>query len=229
VSLDSSGDLLYRRSEKERVTTAPLRETLASLILMEARLDRYDVLLDPMCGSGTFSLEGAGIMLKRPAGARRDFAFTAWPAFSEPAFNHMKKSAPEGPAADGAAPIVYASDSDPAAVEAARENIEAAGLSRFVDLQRRDFFREPVPVPPGKRCLVAVNPPYGRRLGDDSEGLYRALGACMRRWYGECGYAVITPSLEHEKILSLGYDRKISFVHGGIRVAVIIRDGPGRP
>ena len=225
LSLDSSGELLYRRNEKIHVAAAPLRETLASLILMEAGVEGYDVILDPMCGSGTFSLEGAGILLKRVPGEKRSFAFMKWPCFSEPAFNHLLKVSRSQMLEKNPVPFVFASDVDQLAVENTRRNLSDAGLERAVDLRQRDFFHEPIPVPPDARCLVVLNPPYGPRLGHDTEGLYRVLGRRMREWYGKCGYAIITPSLEHEKILSLPYDKKILFKNGGIDVAVIIKKG----
>lgn len=226
VSLDSSGELLYRREGKIFSTEAPMRETLASLILLAAGARDYDCILDPMCGSGTFSIEGAEILLGLAPGRRRDFAFTRWPCFSPGAFEHIRKKA-AGVSSAGKGPLVFASDSDPGAVDAAGRNIGIAGLSGTVTLRRGDFFSGPAALPSGKRCLIALNPPYGARLDADSERIYRAIGAEIRKNYGGCGYAIVTPSLEHEKILSLPYDKKILFRNGGINVAVIIRYAAG--
>ena len=44
VSLDSSGELLYRRGYDKFSVEAPLRETLACAILKTAAVDRYQVL-----------------------------------------------------------------------------------------------------------------------------------------------------------------------------------------
>ncbi len=79
VSIDSSGDLLYKRGLKKHAGKAPLRETLAAAALLLAGYDGRDPLLDPMCGSGTFSLEGALMAKRIPAGWLRDFAFMGWP------------------------------------------------------------------------------------------------------------------------------------------------------
>ncbi|MFA5905912.1 MAG: RNA methyltransferase, partial [Desulfobacula sp.] len=68
ISLDSTGDLLFKRGIKKKGTTAPLRENLAFAMLFRAGFSAGDILLDPMCGSGTFSLEAAMIKAGLPPG-----------------------------------------------------------------------------------------------------------------------------------------------------------------
>src|SRR5438445_8998179 len=57
VSADSSGALLHRRGYRLAQAQAPLRETLAAAMLLAARYDTTQPLLDPMCGSGTIAIE----------------------------------------------------------------------------------------------------------------------------------------------------------------------------
>ena len=59
ISIDSSGDLLHRRGYRTRTTKAPLRETLAAGALMLLEWNGSEPLSDPLCGSGSFPLEGA--------------------------------------------------------------------------------------------------------------------------------------------------------------------------
>jgi hypothetical protein len=42
--------------------------------------------------------------------------------------------------------------------------------------------------------------------------------------FHNCGYAIIVPGIDAEQALLLNYDRKIPFMNGGIRAAVIFRD-----
>jgi 23S rRNA G2445 N2-methylase RlmL len=72
--------------------------------------------------------------------------------------------------------------------------------------------------------LLTLNPPYGSRLGSPAETatLYRRIGAKIRADYASCGYAVVVPGLELEKVLGLPYDRKVLFRNGGIGVSVLI-------
>ena len=79
---------LYKRGIKEKVVKAPLRETLAFAILTRLGLSANDTLVDPMCGSGTFSLEGAMMQSQLPPGVFRSFAFEAWPGFEKKSMVH---------------------------------------------------------------------------------------------------------------------------------------------
>jgi putative N6-adenine-specific DNA methylase len=226
VSLDTSGDELYKRGQKHHVTGAPLRETLAALILTEARVKEYNLVMDPLCGSGTFSLEAAGILSGQLPAPRRHFPFMDWPAFRPAAYNHLKKSLQAKQVVNPEAPFIFASDINDRAMEAARKNISGAGLDGIISLEKRDFFREIHTIPAEKKCLIVLNPPYGERLrNDDVRDFYHRLGKTLREDYGRCGVAVIVPGLEQEKALSLHQDRKILFMNGGIRVALLIRDG----
>ncbi|MEM9810672.1 MAG: THUMP domain-containing class I SAM-dependent methyltransferase, partial [Pseudomonadota bacterium] len=53
ISLDTSGELLHKRGFKQSVVKAPLRETLAALLLRAAGFSGDEPVIDPMCGSGT--------------------------------------------------------------------------------------------------------------------------------------------------------------------------------
>lgn len=227
ISLDSSGEALYRRGYKTHVTEAPLRETTAAAILRAARLHEYDTLLDPMGGSGTFSLEGAMMFQGTLPEPGRSFAFQGWPAFRAAAFNHLvKKLCKEHNASTAAGKTVIYRDIDPAALEAAVSNIDAAGMAGVIRAERGDFLAGPLLLPPG-RTLIVLNPPWGTRLGDPGKTrrLYRRIGDAMKKYYDGCGYAVIVPGLEMEKVLGLSYDRKLLFMSGGKRVGVLIKDG----
>jgi len=241
ISLDTTGELLYRRGSKTYISRAPLRESTAAAILMEADLLRYDVFLDPMCGSGTFSLEAAGIYARKSPNIDREFAFQQWPCYRPGAFNYLRKSISS--AAEPASkliPLIHTSDINAKSVEITGRNMKKAGIikSDFEDetphisdeygcrvtLFQHDFF-SPLTLDSEKRCLIVINPPYGTRLQRKNiESFYRKMGNVLRNYYPEAGWAIITPGLEFEKILSVSYDRKIRFNNGGIKVAVIFKD-----
>lgn len=229
LSMDTSGEALYKRGYKQQVTEAPLRETLASLILLAADINKYDTLLDPMCGSGTFSVEAGLMFLKRYPGISRDFIFQEWPAFRLPSYNYLKKVLMEkmpANSSDGNRRTIYCSDKDEKALAIARKNIRQAGLEEFIITQKKDFLKDTILIPEGKKAFIVLNPPYGGRIGDTEKSMktYRRIGEKIRADYPCCGYAIIIPGVETEKILSLTYDKKIIFINGGIKVAVIIKN-----
>ena len=117
LSLDGSGDPLYQRGLKRHTAKAPLRETTAAGILLLAGFRPGVPLMDPMCGSGTFSLEAALMVKDIPPGFFRDFAFMAWPAFRPQQWAHMKRVAGRS-ARSPEIPAIRASDTDGRAISA---------------------------------------------------------------------------------------------------------------
>ena len=80
VSLDFSGESLHRRGYRSEGGRAPLKENVAAAVLLRAGWAQIaqagGILLDPMCGSGTFLTEGALIAADAaPAMDRAYFGF----------------------------------------------------------------------------------------------------------------------------------------------------------
>ena len=67
ISLDSSGDPLFKRGYRKEQGEAPINEVLASGMLQLAGWDGKGNFLDPMCGSGTLLIEAAMIAMDLPA------------------------------------------------------------------------------------------------------------------------------------------------------------------
>jgi putative N6-adenine-specific DNA methylase len=187
LSLDSSGEPLYKRGIKTHGGRAPLRETLAAALLRLIGYDGSQVLLDPLCGSGSFALEATLTALRIPPGWYRDFAFSGWPAFRPRQWRHLRRQCGAHRRPVSAARIV-ASDRDRTAVAALRRTVENFGWSQTIETAWRDFFSfAPADLtnPPG--CVV-INPPYGRRMGDDRAAarrlirIFNKLAADYRGW-----------------------------------------------
>ncbi len=180
VSLDSSGDNLYIRGLKTHGGRAPLRETTASAILATIGYTGDEPLLDPMCGSGTFSLEAAMISRNMPPGWNREFAFFQWPCFSQGKWNHMKSRARERfRAAD--TPMVFASDMDGRACRDLADSVESAGFETTVRVGCVDFFDlVPSTIIKGRGSVV-LNPPYGFRMESENADANRFYSEIFRK------------------------------------------------
>jgi len=227
VSLDTSGKLLYQRGYDKYCEETPLRETLAGAILKAAGIERYQVLLDPFCGSGTLGLEAGLIFSGRPCNQNRSFAFENWPAFRAVAFQHLKEKLGLELKKQISAGTrkVYCSDISQKAVRTTTRNLEVMGLKPVLQVSRVDFFKLAAPAIDPGRVLLVLNPPYGIRLGSQEESLklYGGIGEKIRRDFAGCGYAVIVPGLKFEKKFSLAYDKKILFRNGDLPVALLIK------
>lgn len=218
LSLDSSGEHLHRRGYRLSSSKAPLRETLAAGILQAAGYDGRMPLLDPMCGSGTFSIEAALMASHLPPGLTREFAFQRWPSFKEATWNHLCKKAREGAIAPSG-PIV-ARDIHGGSLKALQENAERASVGGVIQIEKADFFTAPALDAPG---LVVINPPYGKRVGEEEElgRFYRRMGDRLRSTYSGWRYAILVPQPWLVTALRLEPERRIRFSHGGLKIDLL--------
>lgn len=188
VSVDTSGDALHRRGYRQEVSRAPLRETLAAGILMLAGYDGAEPLYDPMCGSGTFLIEGAWMSARRAPGLERTFAFERSAAFDAGEWAARREGA-RAEALGSPRGVQRGWDVNAGALGTARRNARRAGVT--LALERKDIAAHAA-LPPG---LVVVNPPYGKRVGEaeDLPELYRALGEALRGPFAGSRMALLMP------------------------------------
>ncbi len=222
ISLDSSGDALYKRGLKEGPARAPIRETLAATLLMAAGYDTRLPLLDPMCGAGTFSLEAAMAAKGIPAGLNRAFAFMAWPVFSERQWAFLIRQA-HSKIRRLPHPCIFASDVDPSTCSRLAELVDRIGFSDTVRVSLADFLRSRPPAhgaPPG---LVAINPPYGIRLGSGKQADALLATICRHLVMHFKGWrlVLVTPRPELTHLLRLP-NEPFTLRHGGITLSAII-------
>ncbi|NNE73943.1 MAG: hypothetical protein HKN26_09780 [Acidimicrobiales bacterium] len=191
LSIDSTGEALYRRGWRGPVAKAPLRPTLAAGLLLAAGAGRASSIVDPMCGSGTIAIEAARLRSGWPPGIDREFAFQRWPSFEPGTWASVQgeRRSAEG-ARDAAVPIV-ASDRDAGAVEATRANAEAAGVADLIETRVGSVSEL---VGPSADGLVVTNPPWGKRLSAsaDRRDLFAALGAAVGRAMPQGRLALLT-------------------------------------
>ena len=187
VAIDLSGESLHKRGYRETGVAAPLKENLAAAMLYRAdwpaiAADRGGF-VDPMCGSGTLAVEAAWMASDTAPGLLRTrFGFQRWRGHDDAAWKQLVDAALERQEAGMARlPPIAAFDHDLQAVRLAMTNVELAGLSGRVHVERRELGQ--ASPPSGVRSgLVATNPPYGERIGEQHElvPLYLRLGETLR-------------------------------------------------
>jgi len=196
VSLDLGGGARHLRGQRVAQGGAPLRETMATQIVLLSRWDaRTEPLVDPMAGGGTIPIEAAclavGAALRRPLDLRLH-RLPAWETFP--------RETPD--LFPGTVPHVLALDADPARIPAMVGNLRAAGLTgpaheKSIVVAQQDvralspeyvsrMMPEAKDMSPGVFCF---NPPYGHRMGM-KEGeerllaLYADIGRALARFPG---------------------------------------------
>ena len=222
VSLDSSGEHLHKRGLKQYPGRAPMRETLAAAVLKWAGYRSDRPLLDPMCGSGTFSFEAAFIAKQIPAGYFRSFAFMGWPAFRSGQWDYLKRAS-EKSFQQIAEPIIYASDKSPHLVRHVEECAVEYGVSDAVKTFCKDFFSVSPKEIVDRAGLVVLNPPYGHRLGNRKESrlLYEAIYAKLAADFSGWTCALILPAQQVKPGRFVGM-KSFPLYHGGLKLHVLI-------
>ncbi len=213
VSLDTSGDPLHKRGHKEAVNKAPMRETMASMFLREAKFNGKVPLYDPMCGSGTIPMEAAEIARRLDSGRARNFAFQTLPNFDAEAY--AKMGSPERPAAHP----IFGSDRDNGAITMSTANAARAGLNDTITFHHASVGDITPPCEtPG---LVIINPPYGGRIGNKKPlfGLYASFGERMKSHFKGWRVAIITTDAALANATTLPFKPAGATVdHGGMKV-----------
>jgi len=222
VSLDSSGELLHKRGLKSYRAIAPMRETIAAAILRLAGYEETEPLIDPLCGSGTFSLEAAMMVKHIPPGWFRTFAFMEWPGFSAGRWQYLRKAC-EAEFATKSAPQIFASDSDETMCASLRHSVEEYHIADAVQVVCRDFIQLDPKELTDKKGLVILNPPYGMRIAGkvNSEDFFAALCSQLKKVYGGWQLALIIPEKHlRNKVPITGLTEHRLF-HGGLKVVLM--------
>lgn len=219
LSLDTSGDLLFKRGIKKHSGKAPLRENIAFSILWLAGFSAKSLLMDPMCGTGSFSIEAAMVKTNTPPGFFRSFAFEHFPGFSCKTFQHLKKQAAENIRFVSSRDI-FASDIDNMAVSALKDTLARYDFCSSVYVSRKDFFDTfPGKVPIHGKKVIILNPPYGKRIGNEGNTarFYQEIGKKLKKDYKGWQAGIVLPSKILLSHLKLDLNLHPVF-HGGLKV-----------
>ena len=179
LSLDSSGESLHRRGYRQESVEAPLNEVLAAgMILMTGWQGETDF-IDPMCGSGTLLIEAALIARNMAPGLfRKEFAFEKWADFDADLFDEIYNDDSHEREFHH---HIYGYDVDIKAVNTARLNVKAAGLTNDITIEEKDFknFTQP-----NQKSIMVTNPPYGERISTpDLLGTYKMIGERLKHQF----------------------------------------------
>jgi 23S rRNA (guanine2445-N2)-methyltransferase / 23S rRNA (guanine2069-N7)-methyltransferase len=226
LSVDFSGESLHRRGYRAEGGRAPLKENVAAAVLLRAGwasvCERGGMLLDPMCGSGTFLTEGALIAADAAPALDRDyFGFTGWHGHDARLWEHLRAEARERRAARAARRCILGSDVDADAVRMAIANGEHAGVADWLHVEKRAL-AEIVP-PKGGAGLIVANPPYGERIGAESglPDLYSELGLTLRDRFQGWQAAILTGNPPLARNLGIYAKRSHRFFNGTIECRLL--------
>lgn len=223
LSLDTTGAHLHVRGYRVATTKAPLRETTAAAVLLAANSSKYDVIIDPFCGSGTITIEADMIARNVPPGAKRKFAIENSAIHSPGTYRYQRQRLLEG--VRKSAQRILGFDISPSALEMADLNAARASTTsvRFERADAISLHFEGLKRP-SEHGLIVANVPYGRRLGTarDAQWILNRFMDNVARSAQGWDVAIISPKdlpVAHPAVTHL---KRIQFTNGGLPVVATL-------
>lgn len=213
ISLDSSGEKLFKRGYRRQTGLAPINEVTAAGLIQLTGWKADSNFLDPMCGSGTIAIEAAMYAMNIPAQYyRHSFAFQHWSEYNSVDWKYVRQEA-DNPIRDFNYEI-WASDISQDALNIAQTNITFTKLHKDIHLLLSPM--EEGKKPEGK-TIVITNPPYGERLEvDDVVALYERMGDTFKKFYDGCTVWVLSSDIFALKRIGLKPTRRIEVFNGNL-------------
>lgn len=212
LSLDSSGNPLFKRGYRTVQHAAPINECLAAGLILKSGW-RGDVdFFDPMTGTGTIAIEAALIACNIPPNLNRtNFAFEGWKSYDVSVLSRVL-----GEAKEKYKPLkvnIFANELNSNNIRSARININSANMRKSIQLEQDDFFKAK---PPADSGVIIMNPPYGERL-ELQEGLpdfFEKIGSTLKHEYAGWDAWIIASDEESFKNVGLKPAKKIPVMNG---------------
>ncbi|EPC02509.1 23S rRNA methyltransferase [Litchfieldella anticariensis FP35 = DSM 16096] len=237
LGVDLSGDSLHKRGYRRELGHAPLKENLASALLVRAgwpaRAKAGEALIDPLCGSGTLVIEAALMAADIAPNLNRErFGFHGWAGHDMALWRELKREA-EARASIGRKRCnarLYGFDQSPQAIAAAKANAMRAGIPALIEFKGASVAQltHPANLPADAQGLLITNPPYGERLGELPAlvPLYADLGSRARQQFPGWRLALFTgnPDLGHRTGLRAA--KQYAFKNGPLECKLLLIEIP---
>ena len=176
-------------------------------------------LIDLMCGSGTFLIEGVSNDLNIPS-IKKNYLFQNWLDFNESIFNKeifkIKNNNPiKNPATKQKFSKVIGCEIDREVFLQAENNINLSGFSQYIEIYNKDFSDLKMDSKPG---IIVCNPPYGKKLGEEKDlvELYLKMGVYVKNNLSGWEFWLLSGNPLLTKYLKMKASLKIPVSNGGI-------------
>lgn len=215
LSIDTTGESLFKRGYREEKGGAPLKENMAAALIKLTTWFPDRPLYDPTCGSGTIPIEAALIGHNIAPGLFREFVAEKWDLFNAAIWEEERQLAREAINEDVELDIL-ATDIDGSVIELAKENAKKAGVAdsiAFKQMQLSDYVTDK------EFGILISNPPYGDRLLDEEQvhEIYRDMGRIYQAMPTWSKY-ILTSAEDFEKYYGQKATRKRKLYNGPLRV-----------
>jgi putative N6-adenine-specific DNA methylase len=218
VSLDSSGDSLFKRGYRVDIDTAPMKEVLAAGIVLLSNWQPHLPLIDGMCGSGTLGIEAALYANNIPPGVfREEFGFMKWHDFDKELWDTIYDSCINRIKDD--MPTIISSDIEIIPLEMAKRNGGVAKVDDVIQYEHISFF-DIMPTKP--HGTILLNPPYDERIKmEDTNAFYKQIGDKLKKDFGGWTCWIISSNMEAIKSIGLHPSKKMTLFNASLECKLL--------
>lgn len=219
ISIDTSGESLFKREYRRDTDVAPLNEALAAGMIMLSDYKEIEYFYDPMCGSGTILIEAARVFMNIPAGySRKKYGFMKFDNYNYRIWNEVKREAEKLINKDTPIKII-GTDINEKVIVTARRNIANAGLRHHIKIETKDFINSKFE---NKKGLIITNPPYDIRLKSNNiNKLYKETGDTLKHGFKGWSAYIFSGNLGAVKHIGLKPSKKITLYNGKIECKLL--------
>ena len=215
LTLDTTGESLFKRGYRRDKGGAPLKENMAAALVLLAHWFPDNPFVDPVCGSGTIPIEAALIGHNIAPGVNRSFVCEQWVNLVSEGLPDDVRDQADSKADYDVELEIHGYDIDQNMIEIAQRNSQAAGLTHditFKQLAVKDWHTDQI------NGVIVANPPYGERLGDKEtvHELYRQMGELYRPMTTWSKY-ILTADLEFERYYGAPATKRRKLYNGALR------------
>jgi len=218
VSLDSSGDSLFKRGYRVDIDTAPMKEVLAAGMVLLSNWQPHLPLIDGMCGSGTLGIEAALYANNIPPGVfREEFGFMKWRDYDKALWDTIYTSSINRIKDD--MPNIISSDIEIIPLEMAKRNGAVAKVDDVIQYEHISFFDLMPNKPHG---TILLNPPYDERIKmEDTNAFYKQIGDKLKKDFGGWTCWIITSNMEAMKCIGLHPSKKMTLFNASLECKLL--------
>lgn len=218
VSLDSSGDSLFKRGYRIDIDTAPMKEVLAAGMVLLSNWQPHLPLIDGMCGSGTLGIEAALFANNIPPGVfREEFGFMKWHDYDKELWDTIYDSCVNRIKDD--MPNIISSDIDIVPLEMAKRNGAVAKVEDVIQYEHMSFF-DLMPTKP--HGTILLNPPYDERLKmEDTNAFYKQIGDKLKKDFGGWTAWIISSNMEAINHIGLHPSKKMTLFNASLECKLL--------
>lgn len=216
ISIDTSGNQLHKRGYKLYSSEAPIRENIASAIILNSPFkNKHEIIIDPCCGSGTMLFEHALCTQNINASRMRHFAFEQFYFFNKNLYLRKTETLEQ----NNTLYIGYDID---------KKNINASiyNSKKISDLLKNEFnFHQQdstyLKNNNDKKGLIISNLPYGKRINAETINSFyikfsKNLSKEFENW--DC---IFVTTKEHEHKLPVKVLKQKTVKNSNISVSII--------